>query len=222
MKHNQGMVPRNFQLPVINITSHSAASLCPYARHKMLTVGMVLNSSVKLPYAAELLRKYSRASGLHSSSMFAIELDTANSPEGVGSLARVFRYLVHNANSTSSGRYNLYMNILEPSWRLTIEDTAFFAIILSPLYPATHHRYTEPSSLILFQPESLFTALGITNGPSRSRLSQVVSRQFASAGRPYTSAHMRNVPKSLRVVLANDGDPIEWWKLPFPIALSDE
>jgi hypothetical protein len=204
------------QLPVIDLEPHSAVSPCPYARRKITTVGMTLTTEAALPRAASLLRSYSRNLGLHDASMFAIQVCAELIPRGMSSLASLFHYLVHDANSTQLGRDNLYANILEPTWRLNVEGTALFAVILSPLYPITHHRYTEPLSLILFQPENLFTALGITNGPSRSTLSQAVANRFARAGRPYTSAHLRGIPKSLRIVLKPDGHPIEWWRLPLP------
>lgn len=205
------------KIPAIDVSDHLAVSPCPYARHDLAnTLGLTLTTPDKLPYAARILRRYSQQPGLHSSSVFIVNLDIAGFPESIPSLAAIFRYLVHSANSTQFARNRLYSGILEPQWRLTIENAAFFAIVLSPLYPATHHRYTRPTSLFLFQPESLFTALGVTTGPSRFRLSRAVEKRFSTAGRPYASAHKKNTPKSQRIVLTDEGEPIAWWRLSLP------
>jgi hypothetical protein len=203
-------------LPVVDLGRHLAVSLCPYARHGVVTHGLTLTEISELPCAARLLQQYARDTALHGSSMFAVQVDPKATPDGVHSLASLFRYLVHYANSTRTAREKLYADILSPSWRLTIEGATFFAIALSPIYPAAHHRYTEPMSLFLFQPENLFTSFGITNSPARPALSQAVAKRFALAGRPYASAHLRGVPKSLRTILTVEANAIAWWTSPFP------
>jgi FPC/CPF motif-containing protein YcgG len=148
--------------------------------------------------------------------MFAVQVDLEATPDGVRSLASLFRYLVHYANSTRIARKTLYADILSPSWRLKVEGATLFAIALSPVYPATHHRHTEPASLLLFQPERLFTSFGITSSPARPAISRAVAKRFAQAGRPYSSAHLSGTPKSLRTVRTVEDNAVEWWTSPFP------
>jgi hypothetical protein len=203
-------------LPSLDMRRHVSVSPCPYAPRSVTTLGLSVTDVLSLRCAATLLQQYSRAIDLHETTMFAVQFATEVVPGGLRTLASLFRYIVHHANSTEGGRNQLYANILEPSWRLTVEDAKLFAIALSPLYPITHHRYTESESLLLFQPESLFTRFGITSGPSRIALSQTVAERFSRAGRPYISAHPHGVPKSLRIILTVGDVGIEWWKLPFP------
>lgn len=206
---------RHFDVPAIDLSSHFSCSPCPYAGHNLTkTFGLALTLPDGLPRAARVLRRYSRQTDLHNSSIFAISVEMPKSSNNILSLASIFHYLVYSANSTQLGRNQLYADIREPQWRLMIENTAFFAIVLSPLYPTTHHRHIEPTSLLLFQPESIFTAFGITTGPSRFHLSRAIEARFRNAGRPYASTHKRNVPKSQRIVLTNEGAPISWWRLP--------
>lgn len=203
-------------LSVIDLSCHLEQSPCPFARRNALTLGLTLTTKSELDLAAWLLREYARNLAQYGPSMFAVQVSDCLAPQGLLSLAGLFRYIVHCANSSDELRENLYKDILSPHWRLNVEEVPLFALALSPTYPLSHHRHTEPFSLLLFQPEDLFTEFGISNGPSRDALSKGVAQRFRHSGRPYVSAHARGVPKSLRIVLTIEDDPITWWSLPLP------
>jgi hypothetical protein len=205
-------------LSAIDLSCHFDESPCPYARRNVLTLGLTLTAKSELDRAAWLLREYARNLAQYGPSMFGVQVSDRLVPQGLHSLAGFFRYIVHCANSSDERRANLYKDILSPHWRLTVDEIPLFALALSPSYPPSHHRYTEPVSLLLFQPEDLFTVFGISNGPSRAALSKGVAQRFRHSGRPYVSAHARGVPKSLRIVLTVEDDPITWWSLPLPDA----
>jgi hypothetical protein len=203
-------------LSVVDLSCHLEESPCPYAQRKVLTLGLTLAAESELNHAARLLREYARNLARYGPSMFGVQITDGLLPQGLRSLAGLFRYIVHYANSSDEHRATIYKDILSPHWRLTVEGVSLFALALSPSYPSSHHRHTEPISLLLFQPEDLFTTFGISHGPSRSALSKGVAQRFRYSGRPYVSAHARGVPKSLRIVLTVDDDPIIWWSLPLP------
>jgi hypothetical protein len=193
-------------------------SPCPYARRGRL-LGVTITDPNRLFHAALALQHYARATDVHEEVMFAVRISGAIIADGPLSLAGVFRYLVHYANGPGESRSRLYDRLTDPGWRLSIGPTELFAIVLSPTYPNTHHRYTEDSSLFLFQPEALFTHFGITTGSRRATVSEAVSRRFERSGRPYRSAHVQGVPKALRIVLTLAGTGVEWWKCPLPAAV---
>jgi hypothetical protein len=199
----------------IGVQELSIASPCPYA-HRCRVLGLTITDLTGLFHAVLALQHYAQAPELHEDTMFAIQASGACFTARPLSLASIFRCLVHYANGYGETRSRLYDRIAEPDWRLSIEATELFAIVLSPIYPKTHHRYTEDSSLFLFQPEVLFTRFGITTGSRRATVSEAVRRRFELSGRPYCSAHVRGVPKALRMVLTSDGTGVKWWKCPLP------
>lgn len=96
-----------------------------------------------------------------------------------------------------------------PSMRLCGAD--FFVLALAPWYPKGHSRRSASTALLLFQPEQLFTSLGITSGPRRHLVTARVRREFERAGRDFLDLHQRGVAKPLRLLVGVDGTGVRWW-----------
>ena len=207
--------PRHTSVAVSDLNDHDAfdaiarASACPYAR-RVTIVGVEAASAHDLPHASRTLRKFATDTQLHSTSIFGIGVSDALVQGDLASLARVLHSVIRLA-CTADEYATLKEGIDDPGWRLRVWQTDFFVVALSSVYPRTHRRHAANASALMFQPESLFSHLGVTSGPNRELVSDIVADQFARAGKPYTSAHTLGTPKARRFILDPSNEGIEWW-----------
>ncbi len=193
----------------------AAETPCPYA-------GTARYASYKLECREDLepsataLRNFARRRKLHRTTAFVVLCDPEVHGEGPYGLARLFRTVVHLANDTETDRVALYRRITAPDWRLPIARAEFFAVVLSPVYPTGHQRHCGVWSSLLFQPEALFEAQGITTNNNRPVAYGRALRAFSRRGVTLAgSLHLGRVPKAYRTVLTEDGEVgLPWWVAP--------
>jgi hypothetical protein len=173
-----------------------------------------LSSLEKLGLVAQGLQEYCSRVDYHKEAVLAVAVDESVSGRSLTTLAEVFHWLLRLANNTEESLARLYDGIEGTTWRLHVHECALFALVLSPLYAQTHPRHIRDVSVFVFQPERLFEAFGVTSGPKRAAIGEMVRKQFSLQGKlPYASAHTARIPKARRIILSETGDGIEWWQL---------
>ncbi len=165
---------------------------------------------------AQLIREAERFGRrlIHGGSMplyshvFCLPCDLHNDIDG---LAQIFKAVVATAAQQGKNPEATYARILSRHWRLKLCGQSFFAIAMSCCYSPTHPRFIPSGSQIIFQPEGQFTYFKITTNAHRSSHTKLAKEEFTKYGRRFFDHHANGTPKSLRFVLAENGQGVEWW-----------
>ena len=101
-------------------------------------------------------------------------------------------------------------------WEFRVCGVSLFVMVLSRLYPSDHPRHSPTPGVgyVLFQAEESFRRRGISSSMTgRRRLSNLVRRNFAEEGLPYSAEWTQLVKKPYRFLrpIQDDDAPIAWW-----------
>lgn len=185
---------------------------CPYARSASYVACHVAGGR-DVPRARDLLTAFAQDVSLHRTHAFLVAVAPHLCPD-VASFALTIRSLLSPPLCELRGPG---AGAEQQPIRLCGAD--FFVLALAPWYSHEHSRRSQSLTLLLFQPEELFTSFGIASGPQRYQVTARVRRHFEQAGRSFPDFHGRSVPKPLRLLVAPDGKGVPWWE-PSPYELT--
>jgi len=188
---------------------------CPFARLTRV-ICVNVDEITGLRQGAEAVAAFSRRLPTPNDRMLAVVCTTTVHEPTTEGLASLFHTMVYRANVTPEAKAALYRGITSRAWRLRINGLEAFALVLSPVYPPDHQRHFPERTVVLIQPEALFSHHGITSGERRHALSAVVAKSFWQAGiRAYRYDHSVGLPKAYRIVQPTNGSQgVRWWDTP--------
>jgi YqcI/YcgG family len=185
-------------------------SACPF--EKLASVTAVKLDRTNPKSAGLMLRAFAEQAASSTDSILVISSPKSPSLESPEVIASYFNDVVRESLGSKRLWADMVKDVEQQGWRLRIKNVPFFALALSPCYRKSHPRHHPVDRVLVFQPEGVFTAFGITTGLQRAKNTAAAKDSFRKAGQDYFDHHTRGTPKAYRFVLDHGGEGLPWWE----------